>query len=99
MLDFTKEELVKYLQDLDLPQPSILFENPDYFTAIIGVDLNTGSVIYDYNKMIEFLMETDDMDRIEAIEFIEYNTVRSIPYFDGGVKPTINYSIEDMILI
>ena len=96
MLDFTKEQLVKYLQDLELPQPSILFESPDYFTAIVGVDLNTGSVIYDYNKMIEFLMETDGMEEIEAIEFIEYNTVRAIPYFVEGVRPTIVYSINDL---
>lgn len=48
---------------------TMLFRNPDFSTAIIGID-NDNRVIYDYNKMIEFLVETEDMDYEEAADFI-----------------------------
>jgi hypothetical protein len=41
-------------------------------------------------------MEEDKMDYEEAIEFIDYNTIRAIPYMASvGVKPTIIY--DDII--
>ena len=40
------------LNDLGL-DASIVFENPDYDSAIIGYDDNTGRVIYDYEKDAE----------------------------------------------
>lgn len=42
--------------------------------------------------MIEHLVETDGMDEDEAIEFIDYNTVRSIPYAGEGA-PIIMYEL------
>lgn len=32
--------------------------------------------------MVSCLMENDDMTEEEAVEFIEYNTIRSLPYYD-----------------
>lgn len=37
-------------------EDSIVFENPDYDNAIIGTDDNS-RVVYDYDKMVECLME------------------------------------------
>ena len=70
-----------------------IFENPNYDSAIIGMS-NEGRVIYDYEKMAEYLMDTDDMTYEEAIEFIEYNTIRAIPYFPNG--PTVLMEIPDL---
>lgn len=42
-------------------EDSIVFENPDYDNAIIGTDDNS-RVVYDYDKMVECLMEEDGMD-------------------------------------
>lgn len=70
-----------------------IFESPNYDSAIIGMS-NEGRVIYDYEKMAEYLMDTDDMTYEEAIEFIEYNTIRAIPYFPNG--PTVLMEIPDM---
>ena len=61
-------------------EETILLENPDYDSAIVGYDVITGKVIYSYDLMIEHLMTVDGMSEEEAIEFIEYNTVRAIPY-------------------
>ena len=69
----------------------IVFENPDYDSAIIGVTID-GQVVYDFDKMVVSLMETDNMDETSAIEFIEYNTIRSLPYAGEGA-PVIMYRL------
>ena len=71
----------------------IIFENPDYDSAIIGITENN-QVVYDYEKMIEYLMQEDDMDYEEAVDFISYNTIRSLPYA-GECAPIIMYSIGE----
>lgn len=63
--------------------------------CIVGIDTN-GKIIYSYEKMIESLMQ-DGIDDIEAIEWIEYNTIRSIPYIDNqtnNMAPIIMYSCD-----
>ena len=44
--------------------------------AIVGIDYISfpARVIYDKNKMVEILMEKDDMPLDDAIEFLEFNT-------------------------
>ena len=71
----------------------LIFENPDYDSAIIGITENN-QVVYDYEKMIEHLMQEDDMDYEEAVDFISYNTIRSLPYAGEGA-PIIMYSIGE----
>jgi hypothetical protein len=72
-------------------EDSILFESPSYISAVIGIS-DTGQVCYSYNKMIESLMEEDSMTPEEAMEFIDYNTVRALPYCHPSEKrPIIIY--------
>lgn len=71
----------------------IIFENPDYDSAIIGIT-EDNQVVYDYDKMIEHLIQEDDMSYEEAIDFISYNTIRSLPYAGEGA-PIIMYSIGE----
>jgi hypothetical protein len=77
-------------------EDSIVFENSDYDSAIIGYDDNSGRIIYDYEKMIEHLMDADGIEYEEAMEFIDYNTVRACPYM-GDKAPIILHSIEDYL--
>ena len=48
---------------------SIIFTNPDYDDAIIGVS-HDDRVIYDYDKMLEHLMGHEEMT-IEVLKSIE----------------------------
>ena len=82
-MENTKREL---LNELGL-EDSVVFENPSYDSAIIGYDANNNRIIYDFNLMVEYLMTEDNMEYDEAIEFIEYNTLRAIPY--AGVNAPI----------
>lgn len=50
--------------------------------------------MYDYNLMVKSLMENDNMSDDEAVEFIDYNTVRSLPYA-GEHAPIIMYPFKE----
>lgn len=66
--------------------------NYSYDDALIGVS-NDGRAIYDYNKMIDWLMNKEGWGDNEAIEWIEFNTVRALPYM-GEDAPIIMYGFE-----
>lgn len=85
------DDLKEYLTDFGYEE-TIILENPSYITAIIGIS-DEGQLIYDYEKMIEFLMDADEMNYEEAMEFVDYNTIRALPYM-GYMKPIISHKIE-----
>ena len=72
----------------------ILFENPDFDDAIIGTSHN-GRVVYDFDKMVECLAKEENMTVEEAMDFICYNTIRSIPYM-GSDAPIVLYPLYDI---
>lgn len=72
-------------------EDSIVFETPDYDKAIIGTT-EDNRVVYSFEKMVECLMREDGMTYEESVEFIEFNTVRALPYFEG--HPEIVYCTD-----
>lgn len=70
---------------------TIIFEEPSYITAVLGID-DRGRIVYSYSKMIQYLMLTDGISYDDAIEFIDYNTIRAIPYM-GELAPIVIYDI------
>ena len=67
-----------FIQELLEENESIIFENPSYKNALIGITTD-GRAVYDYPLMVEDLMNEDSMDYEEAVEFIDYNTLGSLP--------------------
>lgn len=67
--------------------------NYSYDTALIGVTEDNRAV-YDFEKMAEWLFETEGFTSEEAVEWIEYNTVRALPYF-GEKAPIIMYPLQE----
>jgi hypothetical protein len=43
-------------------------------SAIIGVEPNSMKLVYNRDKMIGILMTDEEMEEIDAIEYLEYNT-------------------------
>ena len=68
------------------------FVNYSYDDALIGVSAD-GRAIYDYEKMIEWLMDEENWTDEEAVEWIEFNTLRALPYM-GSDAPIIMYPIS-----
>ena len=62
-----------------------------YDDALIGVS-ESGRAVYDFEKMVEWLMVRDGMTSEDAIEWIEYNTIRSLPYAGEGA-PIVVYPV------
>ena len=69
----------------------VIFEDYSYDDAFIGVS-HDGRAVYDFDLMVQWLMETEDFSEMDAIEWIEYNTIRALPYF-GGDAPIVLYRI------
>lgn len=74
-------------------EDAIVFANPDYANAIIGVTTD-GQVVYDYYMMVEHLIHTDGMSEEEAVEFIDYNTLGAI--HGSSDYPIVMYHIDYM---
>ena len=87
----TVEELCEYLEAQG-HEETLFFENPSFVKAITGIT-DSGQLIYDYNLMISAAMEEEMWDVDEAIEWIEFNTLRSIPYM-GQYRPIISMPIN-----
>lgn len=73
-------------------EDTIVFDNPSFDTAIIGTT-SDGRAVYSFDKMVEELMETEEMEYDEATEFIECNTIRSLPYIQNA--PLIVYNTSE----
>lgn len=69
----------------------IVFSDFSYDDALIGVT-EDGRAVYDYEKMVEWLMSTEGWDATEAMEWIDYNTIRALPYA-GDKAPIIMYPV------
>ena len=86
------DELRDYLIERG-DEETAFFTNPDFIDAIVGIS-DDGRLVYSYSKMVESLMLSDKMSYDDAVEFIDYNTVRAVPYM-GEHAPIIVYHILD----
>ena len=85
------KELKDLLNELEY-KDTVVLENPSYLNAIIGIT-DEGALCYSYEKMIECLMEEDKMEQEDAMEFINYNKIRALPYASSmGVRPIVVYN-------
>ena len=75
----------------DLPEEAIVFDNVAYDNSIIGVTTDN-RVVYDYDKMIEEMMIDEECSYDDAVDWIDYNTIRSLPYA-GENAPIIMYKL------
>ena len=73
---------------------AIVFDDPSYDSAIIGLT-STGQIVYNYDLMVESLVTHDGMTVEEAIDFISYNTERSLGYMYDENKPIIMYPLDE----
>lgn len=64
-----------------------------YDEAFIGVS-HEGRAVYDAELMVQVLMDRDGMTQEEAVEWIDYNDVRALPYA-GENSPIIIFPLLD----
>lgn len=73
-------------------EETVFFENPSFVKAITGIT-DSGQLIYDYALMIYSAMEEENWNEEESVEWIEFNTLRSIPYM-GHARPIVSMPIN-----
>ena len=69
----------------------VILSNDSYDDALIGIS-DDGRAIYDYDLMIKWLMDNEQFTDTEAIEWIEYKTIRALPYA-GEKAPIVMYRL------
>ena len=55
-------------------------ENPSFDNSIVGLT-EDGRLVYSYDKMVRELRKDDKISTTEAMEFIDYNTIRALSYY------------------
>ena len=68
----------------------VVFENFSYDDALIGVS-EDGRAVYDFEKMVDWLVRKEGFSCEEAVEWIEFNTIRALPYYVGA--PIVIYPV------
>ena len=66
--------------------------NFSYDSALIGITHDERAV-YDYELMVECLIQTEGFTEEEAREWIDYNTIRALAYM-GEDGPIVMYGLE-----
>ena len=69
----------------------VILSNYSYDDALVGVT-EDGRAVYDFEKMVAWLVDKEGFEEIEAIEWIEYNTIRALPYM-GDRAPIIIHPV------
>lgn len=70
----------------------VILSSYSYDDALIGVS-DEGRAIYDYDLMVKWIVDNTEMDETEAVEWIDFNTIRALPYA-GQNAPIIMYRLE-----
>ena len=58
---------------LEFPDEEIL-KADGFDEAVVGYEIISMKLIYDYNKMVEILIR-DGMEEIDAVEYLDYNVL------------------------
>lgn len=87
----TLEKLKEILTDNGM-EDTVLFSDPDYSSAFEGVT-SSGIAVYNYRKMVEYLMVNDNMSYEDAVEFIDYNTLGA---YVGDNTPIVYYPMGEI---
>ena len=61
----------------------LFFENPDFDGCIIGVTTDNQAV-YSLAQMVDWFVKSNGGSVSEALEFIEANTLRALPYVENA---------------
>lgn len=90
----TREE---FIAENGVSESALLLEPwEDFSKGILGVSDDGNHVIYGYNKLVEALTDCDsDKDEQAAVDWIEYNTIRSLMYVSADYRPIICRELID----
>lgn len=80
---------------MDILEGAVILDGPSFDNSIVGYT-DDGRLVYSLDKMVEELSREENFSVEEALDFINYNTYRSLPYM-GEHAPIIMNSLEDIL--
>ena len=94
-----KERIKDFVLDDEILDKIVVLEGNEFARGAIGISEDY-RVVYSYEKLVEALAREYEKEgildpEIEAMEWLNYNTLRSIPYMnsEGLLAPIIIHSI------
>ena len=101
----TRDELKEKIIDMGIEDETIILEpQEDYNCGLIGVTEDKCHLIYSYSKLTEGMAQKEfensagemtlDECLQEACEWVDYNTIRSLPYMDEDHRPIMIYEFD-----
>lgn len=85
-----RKALDAYIEEHEIQETygdTIILDNHAYDNSIVGIT-SDGILVYDFNKMVDEYVEDEGCDEFDAVEWLEYNTLRALPYM-GERRPII----------
>lgn len=94
--DTIRETLESYILDDDVLSEMVMLEGNEFAPGVIGFT-DDGRLVYSYERLVESLAEAYGSEE-DAIEWLEYNTLRSLPYMESeNMKaPIIIHEIPEL---
>jgi hypothetical protein len=71
-----------------------VLDNPSFDNSVMGVSQDN-KLIYSYESMVQEYMDDNHCEYEEAVEFIEYNTMRALDYMDRA-PVVMRLAVEDL---
>ena len=90
-----RKALSEYCEDKGL-EKVIILDHAAYDRSVVGIT-EDGRLVYDYQKMVDEFAEDENCKILEAMEWVDYNTLRAIPYM-GENAPIVVLDSRDAII-
>ena len=89
----TVKDIIDKIRDNGWSDDVIILDNYDFADAFVGMT-NENRAVYDYDKMVRWLINEAEISDIDAVDWIDYNVLRALPYMRDKA-PIILYNLED----
>lgn len=94
----TNSDIRKQISDLvgddqDVLNQIIILDGDEFADGFIGLSTDNRAV-YSYDKLIDSLSRSNSWSTDDAIEWLEYNTIRSLPYMGTKAPIIIHEPVE-----
>lgn len=87
--DELKRTLEEMVMDVEELEKIIVLEGDEFADAVIGLT-DDYRLVYSYEKITAALMNKNGWTELETLDYIEANTLRSLPYMESlGNAPII----------
>ena len=91
-----RKALDAMVKDQGIEEEVLILDDHAYDKSIIGLT-EDGRLVYDFDKMVKEFAEDEQCDELDAIEWLEYNTLRALPYMGERAPIVIMNNVESIM--